>query len=382
VLDFTRYLAGPFATMLLGDYGADVVKVESPKGREFGTEDGHDTYFFLSANRSKRSVVVDLDRPEGQALMRRLAGRFDVIVENFRPGVMDARGLGAGPLRAEHPGLIYCSVSGFGADGPYARRPGFDQIAQGLSGFMAVTGTEESGPVRAGIAIADLLAGVFAAQGIQLALLARARSGEGQVVDTSLLEAMVGVLSWSAGMYFATGRHPGPAGHHHPLSSPYGRFRAADGYLNVAAGGPGMFGRLAGALGHPEWEGDPRFAGAAQRLRNRDALTAAIEEVLAGAPVAHWVARINDAGVPAGPVLGLDEVFADPQVLARDMLAELDHPAIGTFRTTGLPVKLAGTPGAIRRRPPLLGEHTDEVLAEHGVAPPERATLRSAGIIR
>jgi crotonobetainyl-CoA:carnitine CoA-transferase CaiB-like acyl-CoA transferase len=382
VLDFTRYLAGPFATMLLGDYGADVVKVESPKGREFGTAEGRDTYFFLSANRSKRSVVVDLDRPEGQELVRRIVGRFDVVVENFRPGVMEARGLGPERLRADHPRLVYCSISGFGATGPYAGRPGFDQIAQGLSGFMAVTGTEESGPVRAGIAIADLLAGVFAVQGIQLALLARERTGRGQVVDTSLLEAMVGVLSWSAGMFFTTGRHPGPAGHHHPLSSPYGRFRAADGYLNIAAGGPGMFRRLAEALGHPEWEHDERFATAPRRLAERAALTAAIEDVLATAPVATWVLRINEAGVPAGPVLGLDEVFADPQVLARDLLVELEHPQLGTFRTTGLPVKLAETPGRIRRRPPLLGEHTDLILGECGIEPAELDRLRAQGVIR
>ena len=295
---------------------------------------------------------------------------------------MAARGLGAERLRAEHPALIYCSISGFGATGPVRGRPGFDQIAQGLSGFMAVTGTEESGPVRAGIAVADLLAGVFAAHGIQLALLARARSGQGQVVDTSLLEAMVSVLSWSAGMFFATGDHPGPAGHHHPLSSPYGRFQAADGYLNIAAGGPGMFARLADVLGHPEWSSDERFADAARRLEHRDELTAAIEAVLATGQVAAWVERINDAGVPAGPVLRLDEVFADPQVLARDLLVELAHPQIGSFRTTGLPVKLAATPGRIVQRPPLLGEHTDEVLAECGVDEADRAELRRQGVVR
>ncbi|MFN0090602.1 MAG: CaiB/BaiF CoA transferase family protein [Acidimicrobiales bacterium] len=378
VLDFTRYLAGPFCTQLLADYGADVVKVESPKGREFAPHaDGRDTYFFLSANRGKRSLVVDLDDAAGQALARRLVAGFDVVVENFRPGVMAARGLDPAELCRAHPRLIVCSVSGFGADGPYAQRPGFDQIAQGMSGFMAVTGTEESGPTRAGVAIADLLGGIFAAHGVQLALLARERTGRGQVVDTSLLEAMVSVLSWSAGMFFERGAHPGPAGQHHPLSSPYGRFQAADGWINIAGAGPAMYPKLCAAIGRPDLVEDPRFAAPGDRIRNRAALTAEIEAALrASGTVEEWVERINAAGVPAGPVLDLEQVFADPQVLHRHMLVELDG-----FKTTGLPVKLSANPGRIERRPPRLGEHTDEVLAEAGLAASEIAGLRTAGTI-
>jgi len=382
VLDLTRYLAGPFATMLLADYGADVVKVEARGEREFQRPgQTTDSYFFLSANRGKRSLTLDLGRDEGRAVLRRLLPHFDVLVENFRPGVMEKLGLGAAELIERHPRLIYCGISGFGADGPYRDRPGFDQIAQGMSGFMSLTGTAESGPTRAGLAIADLLAGIFAAHGIQLALIERQRSGRGQIVHTSLLEAMIGVLSWGAGMFFESGRAPGPAGQHHPLSSPYGRFRAADGFLNIAAGNEAMWRRLATCLGHEEWTGDSRFRDAAARLRHRDELTAAIEAVLAGGDVASWVETLNRAGVPSGPVLDLAQVFADPQVLARQMLVELPTEGGEPFRTTGLPVKLSATPGRIERRPPRLGEHGDEILRQCGFAEAEIAALRAAAVV-
>jgi crotonobetainyl-CoA:carnitine CoA-transferase CaiB-like acyl-CoA transferase len=305
----------------------------------------------------------------------------DVLVENFRPGVMQALGLDPEDLCRRHPRLIYCGISGFGPDGPYRDRPGFDQIAQGMSGFMSLTGTPESGPTRAGIAIGDLLAGIFGAHGIQLALLARQRSGRGQIVHTSLLEAMIGVLSWGAGMFFESGAAPGPAGQHHPLSSPYGRFRARDGYLNIAAAKPAMWERLARELARDAWLADERFADPAARVRNREALTREIESALQTADVAHWVERLNEVGIPAGPVLDLQQVFADPQVLARQMLVELAHPQLGTFKTTGLPVKLSDSPGRIERRPPLLGEHTDEVLSEAGLSASEIAELRQQHIL-
>jgi crotonobetainyl-CoA:carnitine CoA-transferase CaiB-like acyl-CoA transferase len=382
VLDLTRFLAGPFCTQLLGGYGADVVKVEARGAREFrlpGAE--HDSYFFLSANRDKRSLTLDIRTDEGRDLFLEILPHFDVVVENFRPRVMERLGLGAARLLEQHPRLVYCGISGFGPEGPYADRPGFDQIAQGMSGFMSITGTSESGPTRAGIAIADLLAGIFAAQGVQLALLARERTGRGQIVHASLLEAMVSVLSWSAGMLFESGRAPGPAGQHHPLSAPYGRFRALDGYLNIAAGGAGMFEKLADAMGRPAWKEDPRFVDAVVRIRNRAELTAALEEVLAGDGVDAWVERINAAGVPCGPVLDLQEVFDDPQVRAREMLCELPHAEVGVYRTTGLPVKLSETPGEIRRAPPLHGEHTEQVLAECGVSAERIAEFREREVI-
>jgi crotonobetainyl-CoA:carnitine CoA-transferase CaiB-like acyl-CoA transferase len=382
VLDLTRYLAGPFCTMLLADYGADVVKFESRKGREFRAPGSkRDNYFFLSSNRGKRSCTLDLRSEGGRALLLRVLPHFDVLVENFRPGVMAELGLGAETLVERFPRLVYCGISGFGAEGPYRDRPGFDQIAQGMSGFMSLTGTPESGPTRAGIAIGDLLAGMFAAQGVQLALLARERTGRGQIVDTSLLEAMIGVLSWGAGMFFERGSVPGPSGQHHPLSAPYGRFKAKDGYLNIAAGNEAMWQKLADVLEHPEWKSDARFQGPLERLRNRDALTGEMDAALAASDVAHWVDQLNRAGVPCGPVLDLGQVFSDPQVLARQMLVELPHKEVGTFKTTGLPVKLSETPGAITRPPPLHGEHSDEVLREAGFGDAEIEALREQGVV-
>jgi crotonobetainyl-CoA:carnitine CoA-transferase CaiB-like acyl-CoA transferase len=381
VVDLSRFLSGPFCTQLLADYGADVVSIESPRGRELSAPGARDSYFFLSANRGKRSLALDVKQPAGREVLARLLARADVLVENFRPGVLAALGFEPVTLLARHPRLIVCSISGFGADGPYAVRPGFDPIAQGMSGLMSLTGTEESGPTRVGIAISDLLAGIFAAHGVQLALLARERSGRGQLVDTSLLEATIGVLSWGAGMYFESGRSPGPAGHHHPLTAPAGRFRARDGYLIVAAANDAIFDRLALALGNEEWVLDDRFKDVAARMKNRTALFAALEEVFGTQDVAHWVETLNAAGVPAGPVLGLAEVFADPQVLAREMLVRLPHPERETILTTGLPVKLSETPGAIRRAPPLHGEHSGAVLREIGYRAAEIDVLAKAGVV-
>jgi len=379
VLDLTRFLAGPYCTMLLADYGADVVKFESPEGREFRPPGGaRDSYFFLSSNRGKRSATLDLRKPEARALLLRILPHFDVLVENYRPDVMERFGLPAEKLTDQFPRLVYCGISGFGPDGPYRLRPGFDQIAQGMSGFMSLTGTEEIGPTRAGIAIGDVLAGIFAAQGIQLALLERARTGRGQIVHTSLLESMIAVLAWGAGMYFESGHVPGPAGQHHPLTAPYGRFAARDGYLNIAAANDAQWQKLAEVLGRPEWLRDPRYVGLLERRAHRDELTAEIEAALRARDVADWVERINAAGVPCGPVLDIAQVFADPQVRARAMYVALPHPEVGTFQTTGLPVKLSRTPGAIERRPPLFGEHTDEVLRECGIDGAEIAALRAA----
>jgi CoA:oxalate CoA-transferase len=382
VIDLTRYLAGPFCTMLLADYGADVIKLESRKGREFRPPHAkRDSYFFLSSNRGKRSVTLDIRKERGRTLLLRMLEDADVLVENFRPGVMGEIGMAAGTLIERFPRLIYCGISGFGATGPYRDRPGFDQIAQGMSGFMSLTGTEDSGPTRAGIAIGDLLGGIFGAHGVQLALLARQQTGRGQIVNTSLLEAMIGILSWGAGMYFEAGEIPGPAGQHHPLSSPYGRFRARDGYMNIAAGNDRMWQQLAAALGHEEWCADERFNDSLKRLRNRAELTAEIETALREHDVEDWVETLNEAGVPSGAVLDIEQVFNDPHVLAREMLVQLPHPEVGTFKTTGLPVKLSETPGGITRRPPLHGEHTDEVLAELGLDPTEIEDLREAEVI-
>jgi crotonobetainyl-CoA:carnitine CoA-transferase CaiB-like acyl-CoA transferase/1,4-dihydroxy-2-naphthoyl-CoA synthase len=376
VLDLTRYLAGPFCTMTLGDMGADVVKLEAPSGaRDFGA--GAADAFYLSVNRSKRSATLDLHHPEGQAAFRRLASTADVVVENFRPSTMARLGLGADALRAANPRLVYCGISGFGADGPYAERPGFDQVAQAMSGLMSVTGTEQ--PTRVGIAIGDLLAGIFAAHGITLALYERERSGCGQVVHTSLLEGLVGVLSWSAGMYFASGTPPGLAGNHHPLSAPYGVHRARDAAFVIACGADRHWQALCRALGGEALLHDARFRTAAGRVAARAALTAALEGLLAARDVGDWVRLLNDAGVPCGPINDLATVFADPQVQARDMAVSLPHPTLGVLRMTGLPVKLSATPGRIERLPPALGVDTDAVLLEYGFAAAEIAHLRAVG---
>jgi crotonobetainyl-CoA:carnitine CoA-transferase CaiB-like acyl-CoA transferase len=381
VLDLTRYLAGPYCTMLLGDMGAEVVKLEPPGGgRDFGSgAGGKANYFFLSVNRSKLSVTLDLQQERGRDVFLRLVDRADVVVENFRPSVMPERGLGAAHLRARNPRLVYCNISGFGASGPYAERPGFDQIAQGMSGLMSVTGTEQ--PTRVGIAIGDVLAGIFAAYGIALALYHRERTGEGQEVTTSLLEALVGVLSWSAGIYFATGTPPPLAGNHHPLAAPYGVFRARDRALNIACGNERQWRALCAVLALPSLAEDPRFAGALARVANRDALTAHLEARLAERDAAEWVALLNDGGVPSGLINDMAEVFADLQVRARAMYVELPHPVLGVLKTTGVPVKLSASPGAVRGVPPEAGADTDVFLAANGFSAEEIASLRGAGVI-
>lgn len=381
VLDLTRYLAGPYCTMLLGDMGADVVKLEPPDGtRDFGSgAEGRANYFYLSVNRNKRSATLDLQQPDGRAAFLRLADRADVVVENFRPNVMPGWGLGAAALRARNPRLIFCNISGFGASGPYAQRPGFDQIAQGMSGLMSVTGTEQ--PTRVGIAIGDILAGIFAAYGISLALYHRQISGAGQEVTTSLLEALVGVLSWSAGIYFATGSPPPLAGNHHPLAAPYGVFRARDRAFNIACGNERQWRELCRVLSLPELVDDPRFGAALMRVANRADLTAALEARLGARDASEWVTVLNQHGIPAGPINDMAEVFADPQVRARGMYVELPHPELGVLKTTGVPVTLSDSPGTVRALPPALGADTDAVLSANGFSADEIAALRRARII-
>src|SRR3984893_14967819 len=383
VVDFTRYLAGPFCTQILGDYGAEILKVEPVEGArgEMGDESGKDTYFFLSTNRSKKSVQISTKAPEGRAALQRLIDGADVVIDNFRPGVMEAIGFGYDQIAARNPRVIACSISGFGASGPLRDYPGFDQIAQGFSGLMSVTGTAASGPMRVGIAICDLLGGIYAAQGILLALEARHRTGRGQRVETSLLEAIVSTLSWSAGIYFDTGKTPGPAGNHHPLSSPHGVFMASDRPFNIAVGNEAMWRTFVKVIGRAELAADDRFTKLGRRLKHRDALTAEINSALKAHPAQHWIDLFNESGIPSGPILTIEEMFLHPQTAAREMLVKLAHPALGEFKTTGLGVKLSETPGNITR-PPLVGEHTDEVLSAHGFTHDEVAHLREIKAIR
>ncbi|MFZ0889478.1 MAG: CoA transferase [Candidatus Binataceae bacterium] len=382
VIDLTRYLAGPFCTQILGDYGAEILKIEPVRGArtELGDAPGRDSYFFLSANRSKKSVLIDAKRREGLSVLKRLAESADVVVDNFRPGVIEAMGLGYDELAARNPRIICASISGFGSSGPLRDFPGFDQIAQGMSGLMSVTGTAESGPTRVGIAICDLLAGIFAVQGIVLALEARHRTGRGQRVETSLLESIVSILSWSAGIYFETGRTPAPQGNHHPLASPHGVFRASDRPFNIAVGNEAMWAKFVELIGRPELKSDQRFTGVGQRLRNRAALTDEINRALAAHPAEYWIDLLNREGIPSGPILTIEEMFNHPQIAAREMLLKMPHPGRGSFMTTGLPVKLSATPGRITR-PPIAGEHTEAVLSAHRFSAEEIAKLRAAGVI-
>jgi crotonobetainyl-CoA:carnitine CoA-transferase CaiB-like acyl-CoA transferase len=382
VIDLTRYLAGPFCTQILGDYGAEVLKIEPVKGArsEMGGYTGKDSYFFISTNRSKKSVQIDLKQATGRDVVLRLADQADVVIDNFRPGVMEAMGLGYETLAARNPRIIACAISGFGAGGPMRDTPGFDQIAQGFSGLMSVTGTEESGPMRVGVAICDLLGGIFAAQGILLALQARHRSGRGQRVETSLLEAIVSVLSWSAGIYFDTGRTPGPAGNHHPLSAPHGVHAASDRPFNITCGNETMWQKLVEVIGRPELKDDQRFSSLGHRIKHRAALTAEINHALASHTAEYWIDTLNRAGIPSGPILTIEEMFNHPQIAAREMLLRLSHPVRGEIMTTGLGVKLSKTPGHVAR-PPLLGEHTAEVLAARGFSNEELNRLRKANAI-
>ena len=385
VVDLTRYLAGPFCTQILGDYGAEVLKiepVENPRGElgDSGDAKRADSYFFLSANRSKKSIRLAIKKPEGRDVLMRLIDAADVVVDNFRPGVMRAMGLDYETLALRNPRIITCSISGFGSTGPLRDFPGFDQIAQGMSGLMSVTGTAESGPTRVGIAICDLLGGIFSAQGILLALEARHRDGRGQRVETSLLESIVSILSWSAGIYFETGVTPAPAGNHHPLSSPHGVFQASDRPFNIACGNEAMWKKFVVAIGRPELADDERFKSSGRRLKNRAALTAEINRALTPHTAAHWIQLLNREGIPSGPILTIEEMFKHPQTAAREMLLKLPHPELGEFLTTGLAAKLEATPGCITR-PPLVGEHTDEILAAHGYRPDDLKRLRTAGVI-
>ncbi len=382
VIDLTRYLAGPFATQILGDYGAEVIKIEPPgdSRAQLGSGGGADNYFFLCTNRSKKSVVLDIKKQEGLRVLSRLTDSADILIDNFRPGVIEEIGFGYDELSARNPRIICCSISGFGSTGPLRDNPGFDQIAQGMSGLMSVTGTVESGPTRAGIAICDLLGGIFAVQGILLALEVRHRTGRGQRVETSLLESIVSILSWSAGIYFETGKNPVPAGNHHPLVSPHGTFQAADRPFNISVGNPAMWKKFVALIGRPDLDKDERFHGVRRRVQNRAALTAEVNAALASHPADYWIDEFNKAGIPSGPILTMEEIFAHPQIAAREMLLRIPHPRLGTFLTTGLGVKLAESPGRVTR-PPLFGEHTDEVLAAHGFGPDERARLRADGVI-
>lgn len=381
VIDLTQVRAGPTACRQLADWGADVIQVQMPEHMRgddtLGGQEGSDYQY---THRNKRSVTLNLKQPDGIALLKRLIAGADVVVENFRPDVKFRLGIDYDTLAADNPGLVYASISGFGQTGPYATRPGFDQIAQGMGGLMSVTGLPGDGPVRVGIPIADLCAGIFAAQGILVALLERGASGKGQWLHTSLLESMVYMMDFQTSRWLIDGEVPTQAGNYHPTSIPTGVYKARDGYLNIAVFGSKIWERFCEILGAPEWIGDPRYHDKAGRSVNRDSLNAEINRRLADQDCAHWIEQFNAGGVACGLINDVRAVFEEPQVQHLGMVKEVESRHLGHQRLVGQPVQLERTPSTIARAAPRRGEHTEEVLAELGLEAAEIQRLRAASV--
>jgi formyl-CoA transferase/CoA:oxalate CoA-transferase len=384
VLDLTRVLSGPYCTMLLADLGARVIKIEQP-GRGDDTRAwgppfvAGESAYFLSINRNKESVTLDFKRPDGRALLDQLIARADVLVENFRPGTLERLGLDYAALRPRFPALVYCSISGFGQTGPRRHEPGYDAVMQAEGGLMSITGLPDGPPIRLGIAIADIVSGMFAAQGITAALFARQRTGLGQSVDIAMLDSVAGILGYQAGIYFATGTAPPRIGNRHPTIVPYETFPTSDGEFVLTVGNDDQWRRFCAVAGFTE---DPRFATNRERVARYDELKPLLDDRLRTETRAYWIERLTAAGVPCGSVRDLREVFQDPQIEARAMTVEVEHATIGALRLLGTPLKLSRTPASVRTAPPTLGQHTDAVLTgDLGLTPARVAALREEGVI-
>jgi crotonobetainyl-CoA:carnitine CoA-transferase CaiB-like acyl-CoA transferase len=381
VIDLTQVRAGPTACRQLADWGADVIQVQMPEHMRgddtLGGQDGSDYQY---THRNKRSVTLNLKEPEGIALLKRLIATADVVVENFRPDVKFRLGIDYATLAETNPGLVYASISGFGQTGPYASRPGFDQVAQGMGGLMSVTGAAGDGPMRVGIPIADLCAGIFAAQGVLVALLERGASGKGQWLHTSLLEAMVYMMDFQTSRWLIDGEIPGQAGNYHPTSIPTGVYKARDGYMNIAVFGSKIWERFCEILGAPEWIADQRYRDKAGRSVNRDSLNAEINRRLAAHDRAYWIEQFNEGGVACGQINDVRDVFEEPQVKHLQMVREVESARLGKQRLVGQPVQLERTPSIIARAAPRRGEHTEEVLGELGLESPELERMRAKGV--
>jgi crotonobetainyl-CoA:carnitine CoA-transferase CaiB-like acyl-CoA transferase len=377
VIDLTRARSGPTCVRQLADMGAQVIKIEQPDDDEGVSRHNSD---FQNLHRNKRSLVLNLKDPRGLAILKQLATKADVLVENYRPDVKKRLGIDYADLRPLNPRLIYASISGFGQTGPYKGRPGYDQIAQGMGGLMSITGPPGGGPWRVGIPVADLSAGLLAAQGVLVALIERERSGQGQWIHTSLLEAMVAMLDFQATRWLIDKEVPPQAGNNHPTGIPTGTFKVKDGHINIAASGQHMWKRLCEALGAMELYEDSRFSTPGRRSKNRDVLTVALEEKLQAKTSAEWIEALNAAGVPCGPILTIDQVFANEQVQHLRLARPIDHPQLGSIHILGPSVTLSRSPGAIRTPTPEKGEHSDEILRELGLSAEEIRRLHDEGV--
>ena len=371
VLELAQIMAGPTAGLMLADMGADVIKVEKLPGGDDSRGYSEPQINGVSApfmilNRNKRGIALNLKHAEGRAILLKMVRNADVLTENYRKGTLEKFGLGYDVRAAENPGLIYCAVSGYGRDGPFADKGGFDLIAQGFAGLMSITGEPGGAPAKTGNSVADINAGILAVAGILAAYTHKLKTGEGQVVDTSLMEAALQQTYWHAAIYFATGQSPGATGSAHILTAPYQAFRASDGWINIGGANQANWERIADVLGHPEWRGDPRFATNAARMANLDALTDAMNKVITTRSRGKWIEAFDAAGVPVGPVHTIGEALSHPQTVARGIVVELDHPRAGRTKALGSPLHFSRTPTNVQRPAPLLGEHTREVLREFG----------------
>jgi formyl-CoA transferase len=387
VLDLSRYLSGPTAAMLLGDYGADVIKVEGLPGgdpaRESGPFHGGESIYYMCSNRNKRSLAVDLRSAQGSLLLNELLEQSDVLIENFKPGTMAKMGLDEREVRGRYPRLVYCSITGFGSRGPGKALPGFDQSAQAMSGLMSVTGTEATGPLRVGIAIADSTAGVFGALGIVLALYARERTGVGQLVETSLIESLMSLMNYQAQKYLSLGELPVQDGNDHPLMFPQGTFPTADEPITLASGSEAMWRRLCQVIGRPDLADDPRFRDNTLRMQNRKDLRGLLEEELRRRPAREWLENINAAGVPATPIYAMDRALENDFVNALELVTSIGHATLGELKLLGRPVTVGPErDGWLQRPPPLLGEHSAEICRELGHSPREIDEWIARGAIR
>lgn len=386
VLDVTQIMSGPYCAMLLADLGADVIKVERPHGGDDARRMGPPFYHgesasFLAVNRNKLGIAVDLRTAAGREVFWRLIETADVLIENFRPGTMERLGFSYAAVHERCPRLVYCSISGYGQTGPYRERGGFDLVAQAMSGVLSVTGSPEV-PAKVGVPISDLNAGLFASHGILAALLARARTGTGQQVDTSLLEAALAYSVWESNEYWATGAPPRRLGTAHRLSAPYQVFATADGWIAIGAANQRNWQRLTQAIERPDLLNDPRFAGNSDRMTHLSALVETLTQTLTARSTAEWAERLARAGVPSGPVLTIDQVYQDPQVRAREMELTVAHPVAGPVHAIGMPVKYSGTPGKVRRAAPLLGEHTFQIMRTLGWSDEQCRTLEADGVVQ